>query len=188
MREALAHSLSGPINLDERDWERPVDRLHALASAQIKNARRTAREAHLSSLGVSLIALKSANRADELSRAISRLADCLGWIKPRPTSAMRLRIARQAINEYVIDYCPTCQGRGEVPDQDGLEGAQRMKPCPECGGHGKRRYSDAERMSGLEVERAQYAQAERWLCEGLAFMAIAEAEAVKTARKLLERW
>lgn len=188
MREALAKALSGPINLDEQAHERPVDRLHALASAQIDRANRTARAAKLASLGVSIIALKHANRPDEYNRSITRLADCLAWPKPRPSQEVRLRVARQAVQEWVIDFCPTCKGVGEVPAQEGLEGAQRMRECPECGGHGKRRYSDAERLTALELEAGDYVKMARWMADAMGFIARAEDEAVRSAKRLLERW
>ena len=133
-RESLAHALSGPVSLAEDEWrERPVDRIHALAAAQSAYGR-TARESALSALGVSLIALKSANRADEYVRSVDRLAHLLRKTKPKPNAELRIRIARQAVHEHIVDFCPTCRGTGEIPDQEGLEGAQRMKPCPECGG------------------------------------------------------
>lgn len=185
MKESLAHALSGPVSLAEDEWrERPVDRLHALAAAQSAYGR-TAREAALSALGVSLIALKAANRADEYVRAVDRLAHMLRKAKPKPNAELRIRIARQAVHEFIVDFCGTCQGRGEIPDQEGLEGAQRMKPCPECGGHGKRRYSDSER---LELIGGEAKFCGRWMADAMALISEAESEAVRTANKLLEKW
>lgn len=189
MRESLARALSGPVSLMEDEWrERPVDRLHALASAQMERANRTAREAHLASLGVSLIALKAANRADELDRAIKRLVACIMWVRPAPTEKMALKVARQAIQETIIDFCPTCKGTGEVPDQEGLDGAQRMRVCPSCGGHGRRRYSNEERISGLQIHAGELHKVNRYLTEALTFISRAEDEAIRTAARLLERW
>lgn len=188
-KEAFAHCLTGPISLAEDQWrERDVDRLHALASSQQLRANRTARESHLSSLGVSYIALKSANRPDELARAISKLAAFLQDFKPRANSEMRQRIAMQAIMECVIDFCPTCKGTGEIPAQDGVDGAQRMKECPECSGHGKRRYSDAERMGALQAPADDLFKIQRQLDFAISVLAEAESEAVRTAKRLLERW
>ena len=179
MRESLAHALSGPISLQEDEYrERPVDRLHALASA--------ARESHLSALGLSIIALKAANRPDEYVRSVDRLAYFLCRMKNRPNAEMRLRIARQAVMEHIVDFCPTCKGTGEIPAQEGVDGAQRMKECPECGGHGKRRYSDSERMEALGVKSIK--DVERWVAEALGWIAQAEHEATKTAKKLLEKY
>lgn len=178
-REALAHALSGPISLQEDEYrERPVDRLHALACA--------ARESNLSALGLSIIALKAANRADEYVRSVDRLAYFLCRMKPRPNAEMRIRIARQAISEHIIDFCPTCKGTGEIPNQDGLEGAQPMRPCPECHGHGKRRYSDSERMDALGT--ASLRDVNRWMGDALGWIAQAEHEATKSAARLLEKW
>ena len=189
MKEALAKALSGPVSLMEDEWrERPVDRLHALASAQIVRADKAARDSHLSSLGVSMIALKVANRPDELGRAIERLTVCLGWIQPKLTEGMALKVARQAIHEYIVDFCPTCKGTGEIPDQEGIDGAQRMKPCPSCGGHGKRRYSNQERIYSMEIEPGEYHKLERQLTRAMNFISVAEDEAIRTAKRLLERW
>jgi len=183
MREALAHALTGPINLDEQDWERPIDRLHALAAAQAVGVNRTARECALSSLGVSLIALKAANRPDEYARAVSKLADCLFWLKPRPSKQAATLIARQAIMESVVDGCPTCMGRGEIFNTEGV-----VKQCPECRGSGKRRYSDSERQEALQLDGKDFDRANRQLGEALKFLSMAEAEAMKTAKRLLEKW
>jgi len=189
LKEILARSLVGPISLMEDEWrERPIDRVHALASSQIERASRTAREAHLSSLGVSMIALKAANRADELERAVERLVTCILWIRPKPTEALAEKIARQAVMETVVDFCPTCRGAGEIPDQEGLDGAQRMKVCPSCGGHGKRRYSNQERISALQIEAGELHKVNRYLTEALTFISRGEDEAIRTAARLLERW
>ena len=184
MREALAHALTGPVNLDERDgWERPVDRIHALAAAQAVTTNRTARECALASLGVSLIALKAANRADEYARAVSKLADCLFWLRPRPSVKQATLIARQAIMENVVDHCFSCQGRGHVQTDAGV-----VKACPACGGSGKRRYSDDERREALQMDGKEFDRANRQLGEALQFLAMSEAEAIKTAKRMLEKW
>lgn len=188
MRESLARVLSGISNLDEGPHERPVDRLHALASAQIERANRTARASKLAALGVSLIALKAANRADEHERAVARLAECLAWVKPIRGEDFRMRVSRQAVMEHCIDFCPTCNGTGEVRAQDGIDGAQRMKPCPECGGHGRRRYTDDERRINMLLRAEEYRDGARMMAEAMSFIAIAEDEAIRTAQKLLERW
>lgn len=186
MREVLAHALSGPVSLMEDDYrERDVDRLHALACAQLSSVRKAS---HLASLGVAYIGLKYANREDELPRCIAALERCLAWDRPTPGWRIRTRVAHWAIMETVIDMCPTCQGRGEIPAQDGLDGAQRMKTCPECAGHGKRRYSNAERIYGLQIEPGELAKVERTLGAAISYLAEAEHEAIRGAKRLLDRW
>lgn len=177
-RETFAHCLSGPVSLAEDQWrERDVDRLHALASA--------ARGSALSSLGVCLIGLKTANRPDEYSRSIEYLTFFLKHSKPRPPLLTREAVATQAIREWLIDFCPVCHGKGETEAQEGQEGAQRMKSCPECQGHGKRRYSDMERRATIAGKRHEI---ERWMADALATISQAEAQAQRTAVQLLERW
>lgn len=188
MRESLARVLSGLSNLDEGPHERPVDRLHALAMAQVSRANRTARAAKLASLGVSLIALKAANRPDEYARAVERLTECLAWQKPVKDEAMRTRVSRQAVMEHCIDFCPTCKGAGEIPAQDGLDGAQRMKPCPECGGHGRRRYTDEERRTNMLLGVEEYRDGMRMMAEAMRLISVAEDEAIRSVKIMLERW
>ena len=183
MKESFAHCLSGPINLDEQERERPVDRLHALASA--------ARDSHLSSLGVSFLALRTANRADEYSRAFSKLDWFMSRKKRGIPAEMRQKIVRQALHETIIIACPRCQGTGEVKAAE-IDGAQPMRPCPPdpegCGGHGMRRYSDLERMEALGVGKHEYRGLEAHIADALGFLNAAEAEAVRTARRLLEKY
>lgn len=198
MRESLARVLSGISNLDEGPHERPVDRLHALASAQIVRADRAARASHLASLGVSLIALKDANRPDEYLRAVDKLTSLMRDMRPRASHEARTKLSRWAIQECVISFCPRCRGTGEVPASNDVEGAQRMVPCPPrdyrapenggCGGTGKRRYSDAERLEALEVDREQLAALTRQLDYAHLLLAQAESEAIRSAQVLLERW
>lgn len=192
MKEALAHALSGPVSLAEDEWrERPVDRLHALGSAQIERANRTARDSHLSSLGVSIVALRDANRPDEYARAIDRLSMLMRDMRPRANGEQCLKISRQAVHESVISFCPMCHGAREVPAQDGLDGAQRMVPCPPvdgCGGTGMRRYSDAERMEALGVQRSDLDKINAQMDYAHRLLAQAESEAIRTAIRLLERW
>jgi hypothetical protein len=170
----------------EDEWrERPVDRLHALACAQVTGS---ARQSKLSSLGVSIIALKAANRPDEYARAIDRLADCLTWVRPKPSSLMRVNVARQAVMEHCVDFCPACKGTGEVKAEEKLDGTQPMKACPECGGHGKRRYSDEERRVNLLLEAKDYRKGAALMAEAMGYIAMAEDQAIRTAARLLERW
>jgi hypothetical protein len=63
-----------------------------------------------------------------------------------PEYKAAIAIARAALHQHVIDMCPTCQGKKEVPDHDlpELEGRQPMKLCGDCNGTGKRKYSDDE--------------------------------------------
>lgn len=182
MREALAAALSGPVNLDEQESrERPVDRLHALAAAS--------RESHLSSLGVSFMGLRIANCPRRHSETVSKLFDLMP--KKGITRELRLKISLYAVQERIADFCPRCHGKKEIPDTPGLDGAQRMKPCPPdpegCGGSGVRRYSDHERKEALGLEMHDYRRVERFLNDALGLLNSAEASAVRSARRLLEK-
>lgn len=162
MKESLVAVLTGFQSLSNDDSrERPVDRLHAVGAGQQRGRldRQTLifserlREAHLVTLGRDLIAFKYSHSADAHEKAISGLTDALGWKKAEHHLRPRQRpqVARWAIQEWVIDSCPTCWGRKIVPDHDiqGLEGRQPMKNCGTCSATGKRRYDDAERREAL---------------------------------------
>ncbi len=196
-REALAHALSGPVSLAEDQWrERDVDRLHALASAQIGKGIRTEREALLAGLGKSWIALRDSRRTDEMPEVLSGLIACLMWSRPRPTVKAADKVARWVIIERVHENCPTCKGRKEIPDTDRMagriftegDGAVPMRMCPECNGTGKHRYSNAERISGMGINAGELHKYDRLLCDAEMWLAQAESQAIRSTMRLLERW
>lgn len=193
MREAFAGVLGGYQGLGSDDSrERPIDRLAALAAAQIVRAKDAERTAALASLGVDLIRFKLANQASAKHDAEDKLSAVLAWANAAGKSAWgirtsareRDRISRQAVVEWAIDFCPTCSGKGEIPDHDCHTGAQPMKVCPAdrgCGGTGKRRYSDAERIEAMGESFAKAMAAAHGI------IGRAEALAVRQAREMLER-
>lgn len=197
MRESLAHALSGPISLAEDQWrERDVDRLHALAKAQVVNFKRTEREAHLARLGKSLIALGDAIRNDELTGAIDDLASCLAWTKPKPTEEASKKVAYWAIIEKVQSNCPVCKGKREIPDAERMagrvfsdgDGAVPMRVCPECNGTGKHRYSNRERIEGLGINPADLHRYAKIISDAEHWISQAEAQALKSAGMILDKW
>ena len=190
MRESLARALSGPINLDEQAHERPVDRLHALAAAQRKETysgeKDAAARAYLASLGVDLIRLKLANVPRAYAPCVERLTVALMWRGKvlRLDDESAPKVAAQCIQEFVVDFCPTCSGRGEVPDKergDGRDGAVPMKQCPTCNGAGVRRYTDDERREAVE----EFRRLDKAFASAHALMSQAVREALWNARKFL---
>lgn len=162
MSESIARALAGYVGLGESPSHdaAPVDRLHAIAAAQRPETygERAQEQAYLASLGVDLVRLKLANVAKAYLPCLERLTVALMW----RSDALRIKeaqasvIAAQCIQEHIVDFCPTCSGRGEIPDPekvDGREGVVPMKTCPECGGSGVRRYSDAERVEAIGQAR-----------------------------------
>lgn len=149
---SLAKALSGNLTYHPEEL-RSLDKLAALAVGSIRAVanpvergiaakwggqppeQRAARESHLNSLGVSLIAFKHAHRPDYYLQAVRQLGHALGWRKVKNRGA----VARTAVNEWVVDLCEVCCGAREVTNQ----GVTR--PCLPCGQTGKRRYSDEER-------------------------------------------
>lgn len=211
MKGALVGVLSGFQGLGSDDSrERPVDRLGAVGASQItedqrERARaawegRNAFQAHrgksadrgacYSALGVDVVRFKWANVPAAKSDAEGQLAAMLAWprFNLRLSERECLKVARQALMEHTIDFCPRCRGAKEVPDHSvkDLEGRQPMKSCPSspegCGGTGKRHYPDAERIASLG---AAFADA---LFEAHAILTRAEGMAVENAARLLERW
>lgn len=159
MKETLAATLTGLLGLGwDEAHEKPVDRLTALAAMQNQRAGEAQNAAVLRSLGQDVISFKYANRADTRESAIEKLADQLKRIRAleqRPV--LRARIAAWALQEHVIDMCPRCTGRGEVPQfADQGDGYQPMLPCDPCNGTGKRRYSDAERIGATGGKHAEH--------------------------------
>lgn len=164
MKKALARALSGNVGLGESPSHdaAPVDRLHAIAAAQRRETYADYRDAdarsYLASLGVDLVRLKLANVAGAYEPCKERLTVALMWRgnELRIKEAAASIIAAQCLTEFVIDFCPTCSGTGEVKDHsktDGREGATPMRVCPTCGGHGMRRYTDEERSEAIGEAR-----------------------------------
>lgn len=209
MRAALIGVLGGYQSLsDDESCERPVNRLAAVGAAQITQGQRDAatlhdkrvemgergksldRAAAYAALGVDLLRFKGANVSRARPDVEDQLAAILGWKSKGLKLTVRqcLLVARQAVMEQTIDYCPRCLGAMKVPDHDqkGLQGSQPMKPCPPapegCDGTGKRRYSDAERaeLLGPGFDAA--------LSEAHEILSRAEDSAVSAGKRLLERW
>lgn len=196
MKLALAVTLGGLQGLgstpDSR--ERPVDRLTALARAQGPVERRgmtqcergdhAAMESYLCSLGGDLIAFKFGNRAPSKSEAELKLAIALGWKKwgLKLKRAQCESIARCALMEWALDFCPTCKGAKEIPNYQDVDGRQPMKPCSECHATGTRLYTDSER---IEAMGEAYGKAMGW---AHSIISQSEALAVRLVKERLERW
>jgi hypothetical protein len=161
-KEDLTRVLSGSRNLafDKEGDERDVDRVAALGMAQtvehhlrqVENANRAARDAKMVSLGRLVMAFRQANEPKSHPNLLHMLtievAERLRYIENPATRLWTARaVARQAIQEHVIDMCPVCMSKEVVPDHDrpNLRGKQPMKVCPSCAGTGKRAYSIFER-------------------------------------------
>jgi hypothetical protein len=193
MKLALAVTLGGLQGLgstqDQR--ERPVDRLTALARAIGPVERRktedcargdhAAMESFLCSLGGDLIAFKFGHRAPSKMEAEVKLSIALGW-KPWKLKLKTWqydRIARCAILEWALDFCPTCGGAKEVRNHADVDGAQPMKHCVDCQGTGLRLYSDHERAEAMGDAYAKAMERAHSLIGG------AESLAVRLARARL---
>lgn len=185
MKGALAAVLTGLQNLDHDEArERPVDRLTAMALIQCQTGARAMDEAKLASLGVDLVAYKFSHRADSRTAAENLLTEILGWKRhcKGMSEDKRRRIARWALMEFLIDFCPTCKGAKEVPGTEEVEGARPMMICQSCSGSGRRRYSDEERTEALGEPAAQA------MYHAHSIMGHASSLATRRAAEILERW
>lgn len=169
MRESLAKALSNPVSLAEGVNERPVDIVHAIASAQIVRIGEAPTRYNLSAIGRKVYPAMSLPKDDgglnaaildaagALSAALMARGHRLGLL---PSTA-RL-VAFHAIRESRDATCRTCKGRIDtqtgrtaIPDVERLknwhegDGPVPMKPCPSCGGSGKHRFSDDERAEAI---------------------------------------
>jgi len=121
MREAFAHTLRSSLTWDDSDHERAIDKLTAFSYAD-----------RLSTL---LWRLKYGNDASAYKPVIFLLAKTL---KPLNRN-ISIKIAEQAIHEWLFPLCPTCQGTKER-----MAGELRVV-CRACSGVGVNRFSDRER-------------------------------------------
>ena len=181
MKESLVAVLSGYQSLGHDDSrERPVDRLGALAYAQIGPDG----DSFLASLGVDLYCLKYAAREDSREPAAAKLASVLGWERNKLHLSYKqcLKISRWAIGEWVYENCIACGGTKEVPNHQDISGAQPMKPCEDCLATGLRKWTDSERVQALGRAHGKP------LGVAHAYIGASVAEAIRGAKKMLEHW
>lgn len=175
-RESLAHALSGPVSLAEDQWrERDVDRLHAIASAQLvreqdERCNKARKSAALCSLGVDVFAYTVLPEGDPggvraFNRAFKTLMDYLDWSEHRLSlrESTKIAVARHSLLEHKNSTCRVCNGKTDedripsIPDVDRLKGWREgdgpvpMRACPSCGGTGKHKWTDEERFNSTGI-------------------------------------
>lgn len=185
MKGALIGVLGGFQGLGwDESREKPVDRLTAIGNIQAATVNRAINTAHMCSLGKDLIAFKFAHRPESRAAAVEglflMLKDKQDRLQLSDTDLQR--VATWSVHEWVVNLCPTCQGKREVPLAMDKDGAQPMASCSPCHGTGLRKYTDAERIEamGNTFARAMY--------EAHGYIGQAEALAVDLARRMLEGW
>lgn len=136
-----AHSsdLSHRHTLCDADW------LHGLGMAGQKHRQGSA----LMDLDLTLSPSAMAEAVKATIQITRRIAEKRGWsmhaLKAR-------RIATEAVRHYLKPTCGCCSGRGMVGiDRDKPGKAQRVRPCPECGGSGRRPLPKREQREIREV-------------------------------------
>lgn len=140
MFKALAHAFSGPVNMDDADLERIG--ASAMGSRTVGHAQGTdaERQAVMVSLGKSLYAYKYSKRQDEYAPAVDYLQAFIRGKLQRMRAASALKLAHEAIAQWMDDACPACHGVGKMQLQEDLEGVQPMLDCQACNGTGARRH------------------------------------------------
>jgi len=121
MREAFSNTLRKSLDWDDVDHEKAVDKLTAFCYAD-----------RLSTL---LWRLKYGNDASAYKPVVFLLAKTL---KPLNKN-ISIKIAQQALHEWLFPLCTTCQGTKER-----MAGELRVV-CRACNGTGVGRYSDRDR-------------------------------------------
>jgi hypothetical protein len=96
-----------------------------------------------------------------------------------------LKVAEQAIEEHVNDLCRECHGAMQIVDP--ITEAV-IQTCPVCSGHGKHRYSDAERIAALKAQRDEIEKWNRALIVAHDLLGTADRAVDGGVRQLLERW
>jgi hypothetical protein len=125
MREAISKTLSSSLEWDDSDHERAVDKLTAFSYSD--------------RLGTLLWRVKYHNDAASYKPAVFLLAKNL----PNISKGIAIRIAEQALKEWVMSFCASCLGAKEVRSGD------HVITCPCCGGSGVRKYTDRERAAAI---------------------------------------
>lgn len=93
------------------------------------------------------------------------------------------RVVAMVLLEWKHQGCLTCKGAGQLVDDD-----RKLKiSCATCGGSGKRRYSDGERISALNIDPFTYRKWEKNITEICLCLSGADVGAAYTCRAQLER-
>jgi hypothetical protein len=194
VKAAFIAVLTGLQSLkSEESRETPVDRLAALGAAQIRKAEEAHRLSILTSLGVDLIRYKYARVETAGPDSEDKLSAILAWPswwtgrKVGLDAIQRDMVACWAIHEWYSDLCPPrpegCGGALEVPSAaQPIDGAQPMMTCSRCGGTGKRRWTDRERVEAMGDTFG------KGMDHAHRIIAFAEDLAMRRGKEMLERW
>lgn len=162
--ESLLRVLAGPRTLKaNRLGDCDLDRVQALAIAQmpahharqVESLRRASHDASMVALGRHVLALRIGNEASAYEPLLQILAteaiERLKYVEDENVRYWTSRaVARQAIQEYLVDMCASCSGKGHVPvTEEARIGRQAMTVCPDCAGSRKRRYTFWERAQEM---------------------------------------
>ena len=195
----------------------PGEKVAAIGAAQLaehhmrqtNSAQQAAKDARYVTIGMTTMAVKNGLQPRLFARAVAEIAceilivtkkmlvtDAPIWIETvesrpavieSPEYKAAIAIARAALRQHVIDMCPTCQGKKEVPAHDLPEiiGGQPMKLCGDCNGTGKRKYSDDECGDALKGHVARHHARDR-IDRALEIIQLAETIAIRHWSEVLK--
>lgn len=127
-REALIKSTDAH-NLEWGDYEKPVDRVVAIAHAAKGNE-----------VGALMLRVEALDAAS-LRKAVLLVSRALAH-SHRINRSHGEKIAFAVIREHLHPGCLQCGGKGDLYRE-----AETVVPCHVCGGSGLRRYTDTERIA-----------------------------------------
>lgn len=125
MREAISKALTSSLEWDDSDHERAIDKLTAFSYSD--------------RLGTLLWRLKYQHDHTAYKPILHLIAKRL----PRINRGIALRVAKQALHEWLYNFCPTCCGAKEI------RRGELVVICAHCSGSGVRKYRDSERRHAI---------------------------------------
>jgi hypothetical protein len=132
MREAISKTLTSSLEWDDSEHERAVDKLTAFSYSD--------------RMGTLLWRIKYSNDASSYKPAVYLLAKSL----PRLNRGMAIKVAEQALREWLANFCTSCSGSKVARD------GEKVIDCPSCMGVGTRRYTDAERAAFIGASMSKH--------------------------------
>lgn len=130
LREAWSSSLMSQLGWTP-DVEKAIDRIAA--------------GGFCGPLGLALFHAKFHNDAEAFRKAQRGLERILARRYASEPVIVRSAMARQAMREYLWEFCPTCLGVGEINNR------KLRVVCQTCSGTKVRRYNDVERAREMDI-------------------------------------
>jgi hypothetical protein len=176
VREKVGAALNSGNLMVDPNVERAVDRVAALGSATALGSElwHAKYGGHITPARIQTIATIVAVRLEPRRRA-------------RLPSPMLVKIARLALEEWLYDRCPTCDGRKYTGGERWIEHADAVKPCGRCNATGRLVPTDAERARALGIPTSAMAKWQAKLDRARDVITAADVQTGKRVAAKLER-